>query len=217
MLDIVPADTRNTEAFPKYLAHEVINRASDLLLPLQVPQVAKLAVLLTRQRICVNVVDDFVERRRTVHQTPLYMRSMLISILKHLSDMARLAQLFLHPFILFDARDLHASRQELEIWLGQDVRVNSLVVLAFNCAGLVGAFERSSSSRVENGDFSVEQAFKLLGNDASIWQFRANLGKTPHIVVDLSVEVVLLRDLKDGELEHEARIGSQSLIHVPLF
>ena len=68
---------------------------------------------------------------------------------------------------------------------------------------------------IANGNFRVEDAFKSLGNVSTIlYVLHANLGKSSHVAVHLSVQVVLLGDLQCGELEHESRVSRQTVVDV---
>ena len=130
LLDIVPADFSMAEVFLDDLRDETVDRTGDFLHALEVPQVAHLAMLLTSQRICVNVLKNLVERRWTVHQTPLGVRAVLVGVLEHLFDLSCLSELILHPFVLLDASDFQASWQELEVGLGQNVGMHRVIVFS---------------------------------------------------------------------------------------
>ena len=78
--------------------------------------------------------------------------------------------------------------------------------------GVILGVERLTLAGVTDGDFSVEDTFESFGNISAILHANANLGKASHIVVDLAVQVVLLRDLKCGKLEHELWITSQVIV-----
>jgi hypothetical protein len=118
---------------------------------------------------------------------------MLFSILEHFPYLSGLAQLILHPLIFFNARNFHASGQELEVSLRYDVRVNCLGL--FVVIHLLPWLEHLLFLAIHDRDFSIEKSFELLGNFAIVGNLCANLRETPHIVINLAVQIVLLRDL----------------------
>ena len=87
-------------------------------------------------------------------------------------------------------------------------------VIVFSARVIFG-LENFCLARIANGNFGVEDAFESLGDVSTmLYILHTNLGKSSHVAVHLSVQVVLLGDLQRSELKHESRVSRQTIVDV---